>query len=260
MTETTGYVDVQYLHTAAELLQPIKLRSYELMHLQAGQIVMDVGCGPGIDTTALARLVGKSGYVIGVDKDVEMLVKADVLAKNANLDAYVKHLKGDAVSLAFASGHFDSCRCERLFIHLPDPELALSEMVRVTKPGGWIVLVDTDWGTLSIDTSEVEVERRLARFRAEQQLNNGYSGRRLYRLLRRQALSDITLELFPIHLDDLTLTRYLTKQDEVEEGALLQGYVTQEMLERWRIDLLQINSVKGFFASLNMVLAAARRP
>jgi hypothetical protein len=37
----------------------------------------------------------------------------------------------------------------------------------VTKPNGWIVVFDTDWGTLSFDTPEVELERRFVRFQAD---------------------------------------------------------------------------------------------
>jgi hypothetical protein len=59
-------------------------------------------------------------------------------------------------------------------------------MARVTKPGGWVVVWDADWGTLSINTPEVELERRLVRVHAERELNNGYAGRQLYELFKRQ--------------------------------------------------------------------------
>jgi ubiquinone/menaquinone biosynthesis C-methylase UbiE len=260
MYEVKGYVNTQYLHAAAKLLAPIKHRSYEYMHLQPGQTVLDVGCGPGIDTTALAQIVGETGYVVGIDQDIEMLSRADQVVKETGLNTYVEHLRGDATSLAFDSEQFDACRSERLFIHLLHPERAINEMVRVTKPGGWITILDTDWGTLSIDTSEIKVERQLARFRAEKLLNNGYSGRSLYRLLGEQHLQDITLKIFPIYLNDLALVRYLTRLDEVEDKALAQNFITQLELNRWHSNLEQTDNAKHFFASLNMVLVAARKP
>src|SRR5436309_3207626 len=58
MTQSKGYVDPQYLAAVAERLKEAKERSYSLMHVQTGQRVLDVGCGPGTDTLPLAHLVG----------------------------------------------------------------------------------------------------------------------------------------------------------------------------------------------------------
>lgn len=260
LPEMKGYVDARYLHAATKLLKPLKRRSYALMHIHAGQKVLDLGCGPGIDTFALARIVGETGYVVGIDQDEEMLAIADEKARKANMEGYVEHRCGDAVSLEYDSEHFDACRSERLFMHLLRSEKALSEMVRVTKPRGWIVVIDPDWGTLSIDCSEVDVERRLATLRAERALNNGYSGRRLYRLFREQRLSEITIELFPVQFTDLTLLRYLTRQDDVEETALVHNVISLQDLKRWHIDLEQADRKKSFFASLNIIMVAGRKP
>lgn len=260
MQKNKGYVDAQYLNTAAKLLEPIKRRSYELMRIEPGQTILDVGCGPGIDTIEIARLVGETGYVIGIDQDPEMVSQANTYAKKTGLNGYVEHRRSEAGALEFESGHFDACRSERLFMHLSEPEQVMGEIVRVTKPGGWIVVVDSDWGTLSIDTSEVDVERRLARFRAERVLINGYSGRRLHRLFKKQQLENVTLEISPIHLTDLTMVRYMTRQDEVEENALAKGLVTKQELERWRIDTKRADAEKCFFANLNMILIAGSKP
>ena len=56
-------------------------------------------------------------------------------------------MDGDAVSLPFRDASVDAVRCERVFQHLPDPEAAVAEMVRVLRPGGRVVLMDSDWGT-----------------------------------------------------------------------------------------------------------------
>jgi Methyltransferase domain len=91
---------------------------------------------------------------------------------------------------------------ERLFQHLREPDRALAEMLRVTKPGGWIVVVDTDTATVSIDSDEIELERRLCRFYSDHRVWNGYSGRQLYRRFKQQKMRDINVEIAPVYITD----------------------------------------------------------
>src|SRR5512136_1640415 len=176
-SQSKGYVDTTYLDTAVKQLNQLnmfKQLTYERMRAQPGQKVLDVGCGPGTDTIPLAQWVGSSGQVIGVDHDAEMIAEAEQRALKAGISAWVAHERADAIALPFESNYFDACRSERLFIHLLDPAKALSEMTRVTKPGGWVVVLEPDAGTLSVDASQIESERRLARVLAEQVFSNGY--------------------------------------------------------------------------------------
>ncbi|HET9224632.1 MAG TPA: hypothetical protein VFO07_19115 [Roseiflexaceae bacterium] len=56
-----GYADISYLQTVGQILEQWKRRSYELMGAETGRVLLDLGCGPGIDTRALAAIVGSSG-------------------------------------------------------------------------------------------------------------------------------------------------------------------------------------------------------
>lgn len=206
------------------------------MHLQVGHRVLDLGCGPGTDTIPLAQFVGLTGQVIGVDIDSQMIEIANKKAKEADVMDRVLHKHFDSESIPYDSDYFDSCRSERLFQHLLIPERTLSEMVRVTKPEGWIVVADTDHSTMTIDTPDVDIEWKLRRFRTEI-FKNGYIGRQLYRLFRQQNLADITIEIFPLFSTDYTLTRYIALLDEIENEAVVAGAITEEELQRWHRNL-----------------------
>jgi SAM-dependent methyltransferase len=222
--------------------------------------VLDVGCGPGTDTIPLAQLVGATGQVVGVDYDEAMTAEADQRAADAGVSVWVKHRHADAASLPFDPDSFDSSRSERLFQHLPHPERVLSEMVRVTKPGGWIVVLDTDHSTMSVYTSEVEIEQRLWRFRTEHCILNGFAGRQLYRLFKQQRLQDVSIEMCPISVTDYGVARRAALLDEVERDALAAGIVTANELQRWHRSLEQADAQGMYFSSVNQVMVSGRKP
>ena len=258
MEQQKGYVDSKYLQMVAELTEHVKKRSYESMHVQAGQKVLDVGCGTGIDTIALAQLVGETGRVFGVDYDSAMINEANDRAKQAGVALWVEHKLTDAEALPFSSDEFDSCRSERVFQHLLHPDHILSEMSRVVTPSGWVVVIDTDWGTLSTDTSETDIERRLTRVIAEHTHNNGYAGRQLYRLFKQQGLVDISIELFPLYVTDYTLGRQGALLDEVEQEALSMGFITKDELELLHRSLENADAEGHYFSTVCQVMIAGR--
>ena len=98
------------------------------------ELALDSGCGTGALAAALAPHVGK---VIGADTDLEYLEAARRLEiENAEF------VEGDAMKLPFDYGRFDISGCLRVLHHVRRPELAVSELARVTRPGGRILIVD----------------------------------------------------------------------------------------------------------------------
>ncbi len=222
--------------------------------------MLDVGCGPGVDTIPLAPVVGSAGHVVGIDHDAGGIAEANQRAAEAGVSAWVHHYQSDALSLPLQTGAFAACRTECLFQHLLDPAAALAEMVWVTRPGGWIVVLDTDWGTLSIDAEETEIERRLARFEAQRMRQNGYAGRQLYRLFKRQLLVDIVLEMRADYTAYYTFMRQVLRMEECESRALQAGMVSVEELQRWQRSLAQAEVEGVLFCSLTMMLIAGHKP
>lgn len=259
MSDYFGTVDTGYLHTVANFSQQTKQRTYDLMHIQPGHNMLDVGCGPGIDTVSLAVLVGANGSVVGVDLDESMVAYANQRAVQAGVSEWVTHQQASALSLPFQSNTYNSCRSERLLQHLQDPFSAVREMVRVTRPKGWIVIADVDWGTLSVDSSETDVQRRLVRVEVEAH-HNGYSGRQLYRFFKRLKLTDVTIEMFHLHFTDLSTAIDIFGLEDIAQEALKRGIVSVSELEGWRASLIEADANGEFFASLTGMIAAGCKP
>ena len=101
----------------------------------AGRI-LDVACGPGVVTAAVAH---RAEAVIGLDATEAMLGKA--AARTSGLPN-VSLKAGDAENLPFADGEFDAVVTRLSLHHFERPGRALSEMARVLRPGGRAVIVD----------------------------------------------------------------------------------------------------------------------
>jgi SAM-dependent methyltransferase len=259
-TQGMGYVDPAYLDAAAALVADGKRRSHQLMRCGPGGAVLDVGCGPGTDTLPLALLVGEGGRVAGIDHDAEMVAEADRRAEAAGVGARVEHRQGDALALPWGDAAFDAARSERLFLHLADPAGALAEMARVTRPGGRVVVADTDWGSRSVDTPEVAAERTMAWLLAERCLANGFSGRRLPGLFRRQGLEEVEIEVFPLQVHSYPLWRLLSRMDMAEEVAVREGYLSPDEVRRLHDSLCGKDADGTFFALTSLVIVAGRVP
>jgi SAM-dependent methyltransferase len=95
---------------------------------------IDVGCGPGALALALAPIVAD---VVGVDPVPELLALARERAP-----ANATFVEGDGTALAFDDASFDLASTMRTLHHVHRPELLLSELARVTRPGGRVLVID----------------------------------------------------------------------------------------------------------------------
>jgi ubiquinone/menaquinone biosynthesis C-methylase UbiE len=95
---------------------------------------LDAGCGAGALAFAFAPHVRE---VVGVDLSTEL-----VAAGNAKAPANVTLVEGDAEALPFRIGEFDLAGTLRVLHHAHRPELIISELARVTRPGGRILVAD----------------------------------------------------------------------------------------------------------------------
>lgn len=230
------------------------------MRVMEGNRVLDDDCGPGTDTIPLAKLVGPRGRVVGVDKDAAMIEEANGRAREAGVAARVEHRQADSTSLPFENGSFDAVRAERLFQHLLNPAPTFREMLRVTRPGGYVVVVDTDYATISVAVDEHELERRFARVNVEHTVNNGYAAREMPLYFQNQNLDEIEIEVMPFFFTDHALSRELGRFADTEPLALETGTFNQAELEQWRASCERAAQQGGFLVQINLVIVAGRVP
>jgi ubiquinone/menaquinone biosynthesis C-methylase UbiE len=157
-----------------------------------GISALDVGCGGGNVTLQIARRVGPSGRVVGIDFDLEVLECARDDAKAAGLEN-VEFRTGDA--RAPDGGPYDLVAARFVLCHLAGPERVLAALVAALRPGGLLMIEDTDFTGMftipghPITTQAVDVYRETLRRGA----GDADIGQRLPLLLRAAGLESVSV-------------------------------------------------------------------
>ncbi len=159
MTEMTpAEWDEQYSRQAA-WTRAARTHLYRRANLLHANRILDVGSGTGVVTEELAART--QGQVLGIDNDPEMVAYAQGRGGKAD------YRLGDAHDLPFEASWFDVTACHFLLLWCRDPAQAAAEMVRVTRPGGAVlVCAEPDYGgridypDLPLRTWQIEALRR----------------------------------------------------------------------------------------------------
>ncbi len=114
---------------------------FALGAVNEGESVLDIGCGSGVDTIFAAKMTGPTGKVVGIDLMPEMLQRAKENLTLANLDG-VTYGEASADKLSFPDENFDAVISNGAFNLIPDKAKALSEVFRVLKQGGRMMIAD----------------------------------------------------------------------------------------------------------------------
>ncbi|MEQ8267241.1 MAG: methyltransferase domain-containing protein, partial [Parvibaculum sp.] len=123
----------------------------EMLAPAPGEHVLDIGTGPGLLAYDLARMVGESGRLVGLDAAPSMLKVARTrLAAMPQAEC----MEGDAADLTFPDASFDIAVSTQVHEYVADMEKAVKELHRVLKPGGRALILDTDWRSIVWHSSD----------------------------------------------------------------------------------------------------------
>jgi SAM-dependent methyltransferase len=146
----------------------------------AGARVIDIGCGTGVLTRALARWPG-IGEVVGVDPAPSLLARARSIAANL---PNVSFQQADGRALPFERETFDVAVFDSTLSHVPEPERALAEAYRVLRPRGWLATFDGDYSTMSVALGDHDPLQACADATMAHSVNDRWLMRRLASLVR----------------------------------------------------------------------------
>jgi SAM-dependent methyltransferase len=104
--------------------------------------LLDTGCGFGYAMRTWGRFCLPGGKLTGLDRDKKLLAQAARFCTKGGLGRAARFVTGDICKMPFEDNAFDVALAHVVFCHLAEPEKALDEMIRVTRPGGCVAVFD----------------------------------------------------------------------------------------------------------------------
>lgn len=131
------------------------------LDLPQGSHGLDVGCGVGLYALWLAEAVGPRGRVVGIERSAERVEAARALVGSALPPARLRFCEGDATAVDAPTATFDWIWCGDVLHHVVDTGRALAEFVRVLRPGGRVVVKESQLLPGVLLPGHPAIERRL---------------------------------------------------------------------------------------------------
>jgi arsenite methyltransferase len=228
----------------------------EALELSPGERALDIGSGPGLLACDLAAGLGADGAVVGVDPSESMLAIAarrDVGAGAAPITLRT----GDAAALPFDDESFDVAVSTQVYEYVDDMPAALAEARRVLRPGGRLLVLDTDWDSVVWHSSDpARMRRVLAAW--DEHLVDPYLPRRLGRLLTDAGLRVTRRAVVPILNAGYDPDSYSANLIAfVSRFVAGRQRLTEADARAWGDDLVALG--EDYFFSLNRYLFVAVR-
>ncbi|GAS89077.1 methyltransferase domain-containing protein [Mycolicibacterium brisbanense] len=221
-----------------------------LLNIQEGAVVVDLGCGAGVDLPGYADCAGRTGKVIGIDHDQTLLAHA---AQYTNHLRTVSTAKADIHQLPLEAGTVDRVHIDRVLQHVNSPATVLAEAARTLNPEGRIVCVEPDWATLVIDHHDVTFSNCYTQHVVAQVIRNATIGRALPRLLDEAGFSVDAIYPVTAHWTDAVEADRVLGFRDVCNHAVAEGFLPAARTRRWLDGLME----GQFFGSVSLFIVSA---
>lgn len=238
-------------------------RQLEATGLAAGMSALDLGCASGSTTRAMARVTDPA-RVVGADQSEDRLAYAREVAAREGLP--IRYVQGDGAALPFEDGQFDYSWARFLFEYLADPQAVLAEMIRVTSPGGRVVVGDLDGNCIYHYplSAELEAQMKAVMGAAARVGFDPHVGRKLFTFFKRAGLADVQVQILPYHcfagpIPEADQANWWDKLKVLAPvGARALG--SAEAYQRFADDMKRFLLAEDTFTYSTLILVSGRRP
>ena len=252
------FSEAQDLEESYRLADIVKQRQKTLnvLKLKAGEMVLDIGCGVGFLTHEMALQVGKSGKVIGLDKNPIMISHARKRCKNLKQTEFYE---GDAGKLPVDDQTLDAVSCTQVLLYVKDVPNVLAEIKRILKPGGRLVIVETDWRGVVLSCADDTLTSKI--FAAwDSTVPSPNLPIYLKPLLQKHGFSKIKVDTIPILNTEYSPSNFSHGMlNWISKNAENNGAINKEQRANWLDDLQKRGQSDSFFFCVNRFLFTAKQ-
>jgi ubiquinone/menaquinone biosynthesis C-methylase UbiE len=246
------HYDINYLEDTAKLLGNLKTYSYQPFQQIADGTIADLGCGTGIDAINMAKMLDQNINVVGIDHDPQMIEKAKSTSEDVK---NVDFVLSEVYPLAYDENTLSGIRAERLLQHLKNPETVIGEIKRVLKADAPLVIVETDWQSLSFYNGDASIEKKITGYLTEEKVNNGLAARKLTYYMEQGGFKDIKLEIFPFILKTYKEACDYIWIDRIVNEIAEKNYISRPECDAFMEALKNADAQQHFGCAINIVVA-----
>ena len=230
----------------------------DAMNLPRTAAVLEIGCGTGVVSRAIASRDGFAGTVTGVDQSGDFIEVARTLAANDAAGDRVQFAVGDAYHLDFPAASFDAAIAHTLVSHVGDPLAVLEEAARVVRPGGCVAVFDGDYASLTFGCSDPHLGEAMEEALRATIMSSPRVMRDLPRLLQKAGLRLVETQA-NVYAEAGSSTFLLNLAETYVPVAAATGQLPAAQVDAWLEDLRRSASDGTFFAACNYYAYVARR-
>lgn len=229
--------EIQRLAVQARLGWEKEARTLSWFGLKDGMSVLELGSGPGFITEQLLAAF-PTCPITCLEIDPELVKQAKQYLQG-KADDRVQFIEGSALDIRLIDNHFDFAYARLLFQHLSNPIGAASEIRRVLKPGGRLVIYDIDDEIFGLTEPPIpELPSIIVKYGQAQAAQGGNRriGRSLWRILKAAGFSKLDSEVIAAHSDEFDIEPFLPQIDPDRLLPLVRiGLVSEQEFEQIRV-------------------------
>ena len=249
--------EAEELEKSYQLPEIVRQRQHTLnkLSVKRGEQILDVGCGVGFLSYEIALQTGDSGRVSGIDQNSEMIRHANKRCENLRNTEFSE---ANAEDLPFPEESFDAVCCTQVLLYVNDVAQVLSGIRRVLKPAGRIIIVETDWRGVVLNSDYDSITRKI--FSAwDAAVPSPNLPVRLGPLLVDNGFCNVDVEPIPILNTEYTPSQFSHgMMNWITRNALKKGVITKEQSQKWLDDLDEKGKSENYFFCVNRFLFSAQ--